>query len=319
MRRPSGHALLLGIIALLLLGCSARAARASEDIVRDLNDCSRQLDPELDVGFARIAERCPQLVHSLNASRYAPWLPSGWNEDGNELSAGSLAELATLIERELHPDVLRAPPPLAQLQGVLAQLGPQASGRGGLWERFKGWLRSIFQADDKPGESWLARLLRRVDISEAVWRVIGYGALAIVLLLAALIVVNELRVAGLLARRGVAERRGVGPGVLSHRRGTLRELEYSDPRERPALLLQLILEALMRGGRLPPAGALTVRELAHSARLEPQDGTRLELLGAVAEHARYASAPPADVELEQSLARGRELLATLERRGAAPA
>ena len=43
------------------------------------------------------------------------------------------------------------------------------------------------------------------------------------------------------------------------------------------------------------------------------------LLGAVAERARYASAPPADVELEQSLARGRELLATLERRGAASA
>jgi hypothetical protein len=303
----------------LTLSCAAPLAQASEDLVRDLRHCSRQLDPELDVGFARIAERCGPLLRTLAASRYAPWLPAGWDEDGNELSAGSLAELATLLEREQLATLQRAPPQVAALHGVLLRLGEPAGARGGLWERFKDWLRSIFQSDEKPHESWLARVLQRIEVGETVWRIVGYAALLIVLGLAALIVVNELRAAGLLARRGAAERRGAEPAGASRRRLTLRDLEHAEPRERPALLLQLIIDALTQVGHLPPAGGLTVRELARSARVDARDGTRLAQLGAAAERARYSATPPDGAELEHSLTGGRELLTTLERRGATSA
>src|SRR5262249_29160448 len=73
----------------------ARPAEAAQPdpALRTLDDCIQRLDPVQDVGYSRIAERCPELAPALAASAWAAWLPHDWDRPGNELSAGGLTEL----------------------------------------------------------------------------------------------------------------------------------------------------------------------------------------------------------------------------------
>jgi hypothetical protein len=79
------------------------------------------------------------------------------------------------------------------------------------------------------------------------------------------------------------------------------------------LLLELIARRLIDRGYLPPAGALTVRELTSAARLpEPDDRTRLSELALTAERVRYSAGELDSEALDRSVARGRELLERLD-------
>jgi Domain of unknown function (DUF4129) len=79
--------------------------------------------------------------------------------------------------------------------------------------------------------------------------------------------------------------------------------------DKPRLLLELIVRRLSDRGFLPPAGALTVRELTRAARLpEPDDRIRLSDLAMAAERVRYSGHDPGAERLDESIARGRELL-----------
>src|SRR5919197_859234 len=78
---------------------SAADVRATADLP-DIGPCLAHLDPELDIGYDRIAARCPELVKQLDHGAWAPWLPRGWKESGNDLSAGGLKELRDLVGRE---------------------------------------------------------------------------------------------------------------------------------------------------------------------------------------------------------------------------
>src|ERR1700754_1566915 len=85
----------LGLCALV----SAGQLRAAEG-VPDIDACVARLDPQLDIGYDRIAARCPDLMRQLETGAWAPWLPRGWKEPGNDLSAGSLKEFRELVARE---------------------------------------------------------------------------------------------------------------------------------------------------------------------------------------------------------------------------
>src|SRR5438034_3439573 len=78
---------------------AAPELQATSDLP-DIDSCLRHLDPELDIGYDRIAARCPDLVKQLDHGPWAPWLPRGWKEPGNDLSAGSLKEFRELVSRE---------------------------------------------------------------------------------------------------------------------------------------------------------------------------------------------------------------------------
>ena len=149
-------------------------------------------------------------------------------------------------------------------------------------------------------------------VSQAVLEGIVWGALVLVMLLAGAVVVNELRVAGVLTGWHAAPRRArtaprQAAGV------TLQDLEHASPYRRPALLLELIAERLAEQDRLPPARALTVHELTRAARLRGEsDRERLSELAAACERVRFSGREPAPQALAVALARGRELLAALE-------
>src|SRR4051794_2130720 len=110
--------------ALILLAAPLQAA-APLDAGAVIDACIPRLDPDLDVGYEHIAARCPDLGLALEQSDFAQWLPQGWKETRNNLSAGSLAELRAVVAREQATRPAARTPRVEHLGGVLATLGSQ--------------------------------------------------------------------------------------------------------------------------------------------------------------------------------------------------
>jgi hypothetical protein len=151
-----------------------------------------------------------------------------------------------------------------------------------------------------------------VGLSQSLRQLVAYLALGGVVVLAAVILLNELRAAGLLpggrvgARKRALTQRVPGEGVPV-------DLEQAPLLDKPRLLLERIVRRLAERGYLPPAGALTVRELTQVAKLpESDDRARLSELATTAERVRYSAREMEPAVVEESVARGSELLARLD-------
>jgi hypothetical protein len=300
------RALLALLLAAVLTSAQAR------DPLQAIDACVAKLDSALDVGYARIAARCPELTPALKQSPWAAWLPADWDRPDNQLSAAGLGELRALLARASSLETpRRAALRTGQVGAVLAAVTRADSAAGSWWERFRGWLRSILAARSRTDGDWLRRLLAELNLSAQTTEVIAWGAFAVVVALAAAIVISELRVAGLLGGRTqrvrAVDKRAGARGVVS-----LEAIERAAPPERPALLLELIAARLVELERLPPARALTARELSGRAQL-PDDAGRGQLaeLVAVSERVRFADQAVAAVELDSALRGGRSLLVML--------
>jgi hypothetical protein len=297
------------LLALVLTAPGAPLALA-RDAVGAIDACLARLDAGLDVGYARIAERCPDLAPALGSGAEAPWLPPDWNKPGNELSAAGLAELRTLLTHEPAPRSVHAPR-IARLGPLLAGLAAEDHRPRGGWARVKEWLREVL-ARRRPEESgWLRRLMRDVSPPQALLRAVSWSALTLVIVLAVGIVANELRIAGLGGRRrgrGARATRG-GDGGGPPKRA---ELAGAAPAEQPRLLLELIVARLREQQRVPPPRALTVHELTRVARLADAERERFTALTGACEQLRFAAREPSAALLAAALAGGRELLAALE-------
>ncbi|MEP7246569.1 MAG: DUF4129 domain-containing protein [Gammaproteobacteria bacterium] len=304
--------------ALLVLAVPAAPLLAAEsDALAAIDVCTARLDAQLDVGYGRIAARCPELAPALERSGWAAWLPQGWKESRNDLSVGSLQELRAVVQRELATRPGSKAPRVERLHEILTGLGDTAQQRSGAWARFKKWLRSIFERDrEQPDDSWLRHMISRIGISGAATEIITYIALGAMVALAGFVVFNELRVAGLLGRRRNERNRNAAADALEVRaRPKWSDIENAALSDKPRLLLELIAAKLTDLNRLPPAGALTPRELANAADLRDEaDRRRLSDIALAAESARYAEGGVEPSTVEAAVGYGRELLAALESR-----
>jgi hypothetical protein len=299
------------LLALLLLGAGAVHARAP-DALAALDECAAQLDPSVDVGYERVAARCPGLTDTLERSPWASWLPPGWKAPHNLLNAEGLRALHAALVRE-SAAVPGAPTLHAErVPAVLERIRAPDRAAEGWWERVKRWLRALFAPQPRGDNGWLRRLFGDVSIDRAALRLIAALSIALLVLLSAAVVVNELRVAGVLRRRtarATLEHRGRVAGAAA----ALRDVEGLEPRAQPALLLELIAARLVAQERLPPARAFTVREVLRRAQLrDAGERARLGELAAVSERLRYDTAEVAAPVLAAAVRGGRELLAALE-------
>ena len=302
------RALLALLLAAALVPCAqARAA------LEAIDDCVARLDTELDVGYARIAARCPDLTAALGASSFAPWLPADWKRPDNQLSAAGLSELRAQLVRESGGGDNRRPAPRSErVASVLASVTHGDAASIGWWQRFKDWLRRILTTRAQTDSGWLRRWLAGIELSRSATRLITWASFAIVVALAAGIVINELRIAGVLrGRRARSQARGAD---LSRggSAAALEEIERAAPEQQPALLLELITARLAALRRLPPARALTARELERQARLPEESGrARLAELVTVCERVRFSGAAVSSASLTAAVRGGRALLAAL--------
>jgi Domain of unknown function (DUF4129) len=266
------------------------------------------------VGYDRVSRRCPALAPALEQSGWAAWLPPAWKESRNDLSAGSLKELRAVVARELATHAATDAPRVERLREILTDLGAGSQQRSGAWARFKRWVRSLFERAGRQNDaSWLSRLVSRIGVSDAVIELITYVALGVAVALAAVIVVNELRLAGLLGHRRQARARNREGAAAGRPPPTWGDVESAPLRDRPRVLLELITARLTHLQRLPPAGAFTVRELVRAADLSrPIDRERLREIALAAERARYAHDEVSPAVVEVAVGSARELLTGLE-------
>jgi len=300
------------LLALLLAAAGATSADA-RDAVTAIDACMHRLDPGLDVGYARVAERCPDLAASLAASPAAAWLPRDWNRPHNELSAGSLGELRTLLTRPPPVPAVR-PPRVERVAAHLAAIDTTDQRQRGWWARFKDWLREVLaRRAGESHEAWIGQWLASMNLPQAVLNTIAWVALAGVVALAVVIVANELRVVGLLGRGQPRSPTPSSGGAPASGAVTLQQVDEASSSQQPRLLLELIMARLRAQQRLPPAGALTVHELTRAARLADEaDRGRLGALAAACERLRFAAREVPAAMLAAALARGRELLGSLD-------
>jgi uncharacterized protein DUF4129 len=307
------RALVLAALLILAAPGAARAA-AAPDALATIDACIARLDVQLDVGFERIARRCPELAPALEQSGWAAWLPQGWKESRNDLSAGSLKELRELVSRELATRPATRTPSVEHLKEILADLGSTGQQRGGVWARFKKWVRSLFErAGRQDEEGWLSRLVSRVGVSDAVIEVITYISLGLVVALAGFIVLNELRLAGLLGRRREERAAQDADSLPDRAKVTWRDVEQAPLVDQPRLALELIASRLTDLRRLPPARAFTVRELVSAADLSrPVDREQLREIASTAERVRYAEEDVSPAAVQSVVASARDLMTRLE-------
>ena len=308
--------LLCAVVLVLIAPLHAAEPDSLATARKAIDDCTPRLDAQADVGYDRVAVRCPTLAGALERSGVEQWLPQGWKEIRNNLSVGSLRELRSLLDRELTAHASERKPRVEKLNDVLAGLGNQHSVSNGTWLRFKRWLRELMERHDREDrDDWFERMVRRTGLSDAIGEVITYISLGAMVLLALLVVLNELRAAGLLGRRARdeadardAERSTARPVP------TMSDIERAPLIERPRLLLELVAARLTAIRRLPPANAMTVRELSRAVNLEAaQDRERLASLASTAERARYAPEGVPPDALESAYVSGRELVDSVEK------
>jgi len=298
------------LLGLLLVAAGAVGAE-TRDALSALDTCIGQLDRGLDIGYARISARCPELTSSLLVSPWAAWLPADWNKADNQLSAQGLSELRALLARETAAPAAGRDLHIERVGAVLARVTEAQPSRTGWWPRFKGWLRELFTPRPNDERGWWRRLLGDIHLAQGVKQAIVWGSLALVMALAVAVVLNELRLAGLLRRR-----QRVTPPASAANAGrialTLAEIERASLGEQPALLLDFIASRLVEQERLGPARAFTAREVVRRARLSDQaDRVRLTELAAVCERVRFSGHAVAPQTVAAAVARGRELLSTL--------
>jgi hypothetical protein len=301
----------------LLLLCAGLARGAEDPALEILDACRAKLDERVDVGLARIAKRCPELLPALQKAPWRSLLPLDMQQAGagdrrDDISAESLRELAELVRESNAANASRPAPDVARLAPVLAALGEQGQQGATRWERFKRWVRDKLQRDRKEGEdSWLEELGQEFETSEGVARIITYLGYALVGLLVLFVIWSELRAAGLFGgRRAAGARAAAGEW---RRRLQLADVMQAPLADRPGLLLKLLGEALTRAQRLPAAEGLTASALVRQARLEDLERAELEQVARTAEAVRYAPAAPADEKLEGAVSTARSLLEKLTR------
>jgi hypothetical protein len=296
----------------LLISLAGASVAQGRDALAAIDACLPQLDAGLDVGYQRIAARCPDLTPSLLASPWGAWLPRDWYQPHNQLSAAGLADLRALLVRESAAAPPRRELRTAAVSGVLRALSVAEHPRT-WWGRFKSWLHELLARPQAVEDSWLQRLLAQLHLPPTLARWIVWAALALVAASGLAIVINELRIAGWLpARRGGGARARSAAASAAGGPG-LEELERASLSQQPRLLLELVAARLTEQSRLPPARALTVRELSGAARLEDAaDRARLSVLAATCERVRYSNEEVAPAILARALAQGRELLASLD-------
>jgi hypothetical protein len=296
---------------------SARASAdtATQAAIKAIDACLPRLDPQIDIGYERIAARCPDLPRRLRQSTLGAWLPRSWQDPGNNLSAGSLAELRVLAVRELNADSAGTAPSVERLRALLTEIGHAARERPTLWSRFKMWLRRVMaNREAQPDAGWFTRAIGRVGLPQTVIELVTYAALAAVIGLAALILVNELRAAaGVWRGRVRLKPRKPSDDVPQSASLTRESLEGAPPAEKVRVLFELITAWLMRTKLLPPARSLTHRELTRAAKLEnAEDRRRLQELARLAESVRYRPGAASTQELHNAFDSGHVLLERLE-------
>lgn len=256
----------LVVVAALLLTAPAVFAQAEQPVQRSLGECIGSLGSEV-IGVEAIEAACPGAEQALRELNVAQFIPE-WQ--WSTLGAEGIENLQA-IERRYREAPQGNTPDVDGLRSVLDSLRKptQMQATEGWFERLKRWLRDTFnqQRDDSP--SWLERWLNENSMSETAREVLFYSVVAVILVLAIVVVVNEVRV----ARKGRRMRHDQQTNKAPSAEATvinpdLLDVDTAARTDRPSIVLRMLVATLVKTGRLPAARSFTHTELTTRARFD---------------------------------------------------
>ena len=313
----------VGLLGLIVAG-AAWGGSASTGAVEAIDSCLHRLNPDVDVGYDRVAGRCPVLARRLQESGVATWLPVDWQRSGNDLSADGLRELRELLVRELPVSAPEGAhhPGTRHVGDILASLIRVDEEHSGWWARTRAWLRNIFASTDEAAdEGWLERMTGHSGVSQTVLELVSYVALALVVVLTLVIVANELRVSGVWGgvgrrrsgARGAGSRTATAAGLGGSAVGAApldwQGVQGSPLAQRLGLLLELVIARLNERGGVRLSRGVTVRELLSVAALaDERERERLGALARASERVRFSDVAVSEEEVAGVMEEGRLLL-----------
>jgi hypothetical protein len=295
--------LILGCVALLV---SSWVAAAPLDVLRK---CADTASPAVN-GVKALEAVCPGLQSALAEAGFDKILIEGWHDKINAHTLADLSGLAQYYARsQWHA------PDTASLSKALESLQEQAPKGSSWWQSLKTWVKNWLARSDSALASWLNRLLDRwsgsTDVSVTFLRMVTYCLTLLVVIAAVVIVVREIRAAGV----GRRARRGAG-AEPSNTVAPTTDLELGLVAESAtdalAALLRALVKRLLQLGRLRADRSLTHRELVLRSVFESEE--QRAAFAAVAFGAEASFYGPGDRSADSSedvKRRGEVLLAQL--------
>lgn len=292
------------VLVLFLLSGPAVFAQSEDSPRQVLDACIESLSPDV-VGIEDMDEACPGLYDALDQLGVAALMPEG---QGDLLTRYGLINLRALQERYEQPPE-RGQVGVDGVNTVLESLRePVKAERALSWyERVRRWLREKLDKQADQGNPWLRRWLDEHPMSETVRLSLFYGVMLLVVVLAVLIIVNEVRA----SRAGRRKSRGTAT-ALDAQLTFASSLMSVESRGQASALLRSLIATLVKTGRLHGAQSLTHRELTTRARFD--DATQSESFRRItqlAEHEIFSGKETSDEVLDEAVRAGQSLNAQL--------
>jgi len=287
--------------------CNLHCCAECGGCARAIDDCIRQVDSVTANGFELIATQCPDLLRRMQSSDWAAWLPQGWQNDYNNLTARTLAALRMDVARELALRAGARSPQVALVRPILADLAPAiprrvdggsgcAAGYGRCSHRSPRAARTGMTVSAAASISpkrcsslWRTPLSRSLSSSAR----------------------TSLSMSGALPPAASPYResqRGGAGAAAGHPAIELARCRARGANERRECYSSSLQRGFTAARRLPGSRALTVRELTRAAEFtDAADRERLEELALTSERLRFAPAVPMPAGVARVLDRGREL------------
>ncbi len=230
-------------------------AAAPLDVVRK---CADTASPTLN-GMKALEAVCPGLRDALAATGFDKILIEGWQQ---KVNAHALADVDGLAQHYSRPQ--SHAPDTVSLSNALVSLQEQAPKSASWWQSFKTWLRNWLSQSDSALASWLNQLLERwsanTDVSVTLLKIITYCLTALVVIAAVVIVLREVKAAGVGRRAGRAAQAKSANAITPETDLEL-GLVPGSAADALAVLLRALVKRLLQLGRLRADRSLTHREL----------------------------------------------------------
>jgi hypothetical protein len=297
-------------LALTFAGLFASAALAAAplDVVRE---CAAAASPTVS-GLKNLNAVCPQLDAALTALGLNEILYDGWQE---KVTAHALQDAAVLAERYSKSKPQRS---LDQgvLRGILESFKTQQEPPHSWWHALQDWFRRWLAHSNSSLANWLNqfwdRWLSHAELSPSFLKGFTYALTALAVMAAIVVIIRELKAAGMARRLG-----GV-PRTRGARRGASARLasaaEAAPAVSSVAELLRALVQRLLQSGRLKAERSLTHRELIARSAFD-SEAQRIVFAGVArtAESLLYGSQGAAPEVLQQVTRQGQALLRQLSK------
>ncbi len=210
-----------------------------------------------------LAARCPRLAASLGAS---PAITDSAALDIRATSVEGLRDLQSYaggFNRE--PAADRFSPDYEGLDALIEEVLIVAEVDDGVWDRFLRWLEQYVRDGASPGLESFAKWLKDLDAPPWLGDVLLKGSIVLIVLLAIIVVGNEIRLSGLLRRKWrprKAQAEAAAPSLEARPPiASLDELRGLPTRQLAAGILEYVTAVFVEHGWLSSSTSLTNGEL----------------------------------------------------------